>query len=157
MSSSYIGVKMISAVPMTRLAYNELRGWAVPDNEDPTDDGYLVEYHDGGVANHAKYAGYISWSPKDVFARSYRSTSGMNFGLAVEAMKSGRKVARDGWNGKGIFIELQVPDAHSKMTSPYIFIDTTGLQSDNPSAPRSRVPWLASQTDMLADDWVICE
>ncbi len=157
MSSSYIGVKMISAVPMTRLAYNELRGWAVPDNEDPTDDGYLVEYHDGGAANHAKYAGYISWSPKDVFARSYRSTSGMNFGLAVEAMKSGRKVARDGWNGKGIFIELQVPDAHSKMTSPYIFIDTTGLQSDNPSAPRSRVPWLASQTDMLADDWVICE
>jgi len=40
------------------------------------------------------------------------------------------------------------------MTSPYIFIDTTGLQTENEAAPKSLVPWLASQTDMLADDWV---
>jgi len=77
----------------------------------------------------------------------------MNFGQAIEAMKAGNKVAREGWNGKGIFIELQVPDKRSKMTSPYIYIDTTGLQTDNEAAPKSRVPWLASQTDMLADDW----
>jgi len=79
----------------------------------------------------------------------------MNFGQALEDLKIGAKVARMGWNGKGIFIELQVPDEHSKMTSPYIFIDTTGLQTENPDAPKSRVPWLASQTDMLAEDWVI--
>lgn len=79
----------------------------------------------------------------------------MNFGQALEALKIGQKVARMGWNGKGIFIELQVPDEHSKMTSPYIFIDTTGLQTENPDAPKSRVPWLASQTDMLSEDWVI--
>lgn len=79
----------------------------------------------------------------------------MNFGQALESLKIGQKVARMGWNGKGIFIELQVPDEHSKMTSPYIFIDTTGLQTENPDAPKSRVPWLASQTDMLAEDWVI--
>ena len=60
---------------------------------------------------------------------------------------------RRGWNGKGIFIELQRPDKFSKMTHPYIFIDTTGLKSDNPDAPRDGVPWLASQTDMLAEDW----
>ena len=77
----------------------------------------------------------------------------MNFGQAIEAMKQGEKVARSGWNGKGIFIELQVPDINSKMTGPYIFIDTTGLQTDNKDAPKSRVPWLASQTDMLSDDW----
>ena len=77
----------------------------------------------------------------------------MKFGQAIEALKEGKKVARKGWNGKGIFIELQVPDAHSKMSSPYTFIDTTGLQGDNPDAPRSRVPWLASQTDMLSSDW----
>lgn len=59
--------------------------------------------------------------------------------------------------GKGIFIKLQVPDEHSKMTSPYIYIDTTGLRSNNPDAPRSCVPWLASQTDMLAEDWEIAE
>jgi len=79
----------------------------------------------------------------------------MNFGQALEELKIGARVARRNWNGKGIFIELQVPDEHSKMTSPYIFIDTTGLETENPDAPKSRVPWLASQTDMLAEDWVI--
>ena len=79
----------------------------------------------------------------------------MTFGLAIEALKKGHKVARKGWNGKGIFIELQTPTEQSKMTSPYIYIDTTGLQGDNPHAPRSLVPWLASQTDMLAEDWVV--
>ena len=64
-----------------------------------------------------------------------------------------RRFAREGWNGKGIFIQLQVPDEGSKMTHPYIYIDTTGLQSDNPDAPRDLVPWFASQTDMLAEDW----
>ena len=78
----------------------------------------------------------------------------MNFGEALHELKAGRKVAREGWNGKGIFIELQTPDENSKMTSHYIFIDTTGLQTDNEAAPKSRVPWLASQTDMLAEDWL---
>lgn len=54
--------------------------------------------------------------------------------------------SRRGWNGPGQFIELQVPDQHSKMTLPYIFITT--VQGD-------RVPWLASQTDLLASDWYI--
>jgi hypothetical protein len=79
----------------------------------------------------------------------------MNFGQALQELKKGNKVARLGWNGKGIFIELQVPDENSKMTSPYIFIDTTGLQTNNEMAPKSCVPWLASQTDMLAEDWEI--
>jgi len=79
----------------------------------------------------------------------------MNLGQAIEELKLGRRVARSGWNGKGIFIELQTPPKHSKMTSPYIFIDTTGLQTSNPDAPKSLVPWLASQTDMLAEDWII--
>lgn len=81
----------------------------------------------------------------------------LNFSQGLEAMKQGKKVARAGWNGKGIFIELQKPDENSKMTHPYIYIDTTGLQTDNPAAPKSRVPWLASQTDMLAEDWEVVE
>jgi len=76
-----------------------------------------------------------------------------SFGDAIALLKSGKKVARKGWNGKGIFIKLQVPDAHSKMTSPYIYIDTTGLQTENPDAPKSLVPWVGSQTDVLAEDW----
>lgn len=77
----------------------------------------------------------------------------MNFGEALHELKAGRKVAREGWNGKGIFIELQRPDFNSKMSSPYIFIDTTGLQTENEAAPKSRVPWVASQTDILGEDW----
>lgn len=64
-----------------------------------------------------------------------------------------RRFARSGWNGKGIWISLQVPDEHSKMTAPYIYMDTTELISNNPDARRERIPWLASQADMLADDW----
>jgi hypothetical protein len=79
----------------------------------------------------------------------------MNFGMALENLKNGHRVCREGWNGKGIFIKLQTPDVNSKMTSPYIYIDTTGLQTDNPMAPKSLVPWLASQTDMLAEDWMV--
>ena len=78
----------------------------------------------------------------------------MDFGWALRQLKEGKKVCHLGWNGKGIYIELQRPDEHSKMTQPYIYIVTTGLQSDNPNAPRGIVPWLASQTDMLAEDWI---
>lgn len=80
-----------------------------------------------------------------------------NFGEALKYLKRGLKVCRKGWNGKGIFIELQRPDEYSKMTHPYIYIDTTGLQTNNLYAPKDRVPWLASQTDMLAEDWMIVD
>ena len=77
----------------------------------------------------------------------------MDFGSALNELKAGNKVQRDGWNGKGLWLELQRPDEHSKMTHPYIYIDTLNLKTDNPDAPKDRVPWLASQTDMLAEDW----
>ena len=70
------------------------------------------------------------------------------FGKALEALKAGQKVARQGWNGKGMWLNLQVPDAHSKMSLPYIYMFT---------ACQNQVPWLASQTDVLADDWAIVE
>lgn len=79
----------------------------------------------------------------------------MNFGQAIEALKQGKKAAREGWNGRGIHIALQTPDENSKMTHPYIYMDTTGLQTTNPAAPKVVIPWLASQTDMLSEDWII--
>lgn len=79
----------------------------------------------------------------------------MDFSWALRQLKEGKKVCRLGWNGKGIYIELQRPDEHSKMTQPYIYIVTTGLQTDNPNAPRGVVPWLASQTDLMAEDWTV--
>jgi len=100
----YIGVKAIFAQPMKRQAYNDLREWQLPDNENGDDDGYLVEYIDGGAPNHSQFLGYISWSPKDVFERAYKPTDGMTFGLALEALKRGEKAARKGWNGKGMWL-----------------------------------------------------
>ena len=94
---------------------------------------------------------------KQVYENKMNMTSGPDFGWALDKMRHGFAVRRRGWNGKGIFIKMQVPDEHSKMTSPYIYIDTTGLQTDNAFAPRSCVPWLASQTDMLAEDWEVAE
>ena len=80
-----------------------------------------------------------------------------DFGWALNCLKHGKAVARKGWNGKGIYIKLQTPDANSKMTLPYIYIVTNGLITDNPNAPKGVVPWLASQADMLAEDWEIVE
>lgn len=77
----------------------------------------------------------------------------MNFGKCLEELKNGSKMRRCGWNGRGIFIELQRPDEYSKMTHPYIYMDSTGLQTNNEASPKNIVPWLASQTDMLAEDW----
>ena len=68
-----------------------------------------------------------------------------NFGVAIALLKMGYKVARQGWNGKGMWLKLQVPDAHSKMSLPYIYMFT---------ADGHQVPWLASQTDILAEDYV---
>ena len=79
-------------------------------------------------------------------------SAGMNFGLALEAIKQGKKVSRSGWNGKGLWLELQMPDAHSKMTLPYIFMS---YPADAKTTPGACVPWLASQTDVLAEDWLI--
>lgn len=70
----------------------------------------------------------------------------MKIGEALEALKDGRKVARTGWNGKGMHLELQVPDAHSKMTEPYVYITRVN---------GFLVPWLCSQIDLLAEDWVV--
>jgi hypothetical protein len=69
----YIGTKTVHASPMTRLAYNEYRGWPLPADENGDDAGFLVEYVDGGKSNDSRHAGYISWSPADVFQRSYKA------------------------------------------------------------------------------------
>lgn len=70
----------------------------------------------------------------------------LDFGQALFHLKQERKVTRAGWNGKGMWLALQVPDAHSKMSLPYIYMKTVDDKL---------VPWLASQTDVLAEDWEV--
>ena len=69
----------------------------------------------------------------------------MTFSEALRLIKNGDRVCRDGWNGKGMWLEIQRPDAHSKMNRPYIYVkDVDG----------ELTPWVASQSDLLADDWI---
>lgn len=165
MSQKYIGTKIIGALAMTRLAYNEYRGWDLPADENGADEGYLVEYLDGGKPNHPDHAGYISWSPKEQFDKAYRSVGGLNFGLAIEALKQGHRVARAGWNGKGMWLVLDPGSTVSEVRSgsAYHKAGVTGsftinAHIDMKTATGEMQPgWLASQTDMLADDWIILE
>lgn len=72
----------------------------------------------------------------------------LSFGEAINILKSGGKVAREGWNGKDMYLEMQVPTELSKMTLPYLYLKT---------ADNNLVPWTASQTDVLAMDWEIVQ
>lgn len=79
----------------------------------------------------------------------------MTFGEVLEALKDGAnvRVARTGWNGKGMWLAMQRRDAGSKNTLPYIYIEYPAGHAAYPDG--SRVPWQPSQTDMLAEDWEI--
>lgn len=70
----------------------------------------------------------------------------LNFSEALNELKKGLRVTRMGWNGVGMHIELQTPTETSKMKRPYIFMSPVDGQL---------VPWVASQTDLLAEDWII--
>ncbi len=150
----YIGTKIIKAKEMTRGKYNKLRGWTIPENENPADEGYLVEYSDG----------YISWSPKKQFEEAYRLCDNMTFGLAIEALKKGFKVARKGWNGKGMFVVYQkgYPEGIpcNKQTAEAwginegdLFVCNPYLQIKNVNGSHSM--WVPSIDDVLAEDWCI--
>lgn len=157
---TYIGTKIVRMTPMTRAEYNTFRGWTLPADEDGGDAGYLVEYLDGGKPNVAGYAGYVSWSPAEQAEAAYRETSGMPFGLAVEALKKGLRVARAGWNGEGMWLRYIGPqDWHfgiDSITETEMDCEQYGFLAMK-TADNKFVPWLASQTDMLADDWQIVE
>ena len=153
----YIGTKMVMAAPALRLDDGKgdvrieiLAHNPIPRAGDAVDMGYKVVYPDG----------YESFSPQDVFEKAYRETDGMPFGLAIEAAKKGKKIARRGWNGKGQYVELAYCISYKTHAAEVInanhcnignkalaFVGTSGVQ----------LGWLASQADMLADDWYIVE
>jgi hypothetical protein len=150
----YIGVKIIHAEPMNLGDYNKLKGWTIPENEDPAKEGYKVVYTDD----------YISWSPKEIFEEAYRLIDGMTFGLATEAAKKGHKIARTGWNGKGMFVVYQkgypqgIPcnkqtAAAWGMNEGDLFICQPYLQIKNVDGSHSM--WVPSINDTLAEDWMI--
>ncbi len=165
----YFGTKQIFAAPLSRLAYNEYRGWEVPEDENGEDEGYLVEYRDGGPSNHPYHTGYISWSPKAVFDLSYQPITALSFGHAIEALKAGHRVARAGWNGKGMWLALSPGVAALSADKFWAgpnrdYAEARGGAADvlpcitmKTATGEILMGWLASQSDMLANDWQIVE
>lgn len=142
---NYVGTKFISAKEMTRGEYNEYRGASMPKDECYYDEGYLVKYSDG----------YESWSPKKQFEDAYRECSGFTFGIALELLKKGKMVARTGWNGKGMHLFL----AHGEDIKACTGINEECVDVICMKTAQNTVVfgWLASQTDMLSEDWVTVE
>lgn len=71
----FVGIKILRhAEPTTKIKYNTFRGWKMPADEDPNEEGYLVVYEDS-KNNTDKYEGYVSWSPKPVFDAAYLPVS----------------------------------------------------------------------------------
>lgn len=152
----YIRMHQVEAEPMTRGDYNKFRGWEIPANENQADDGYKVTYPDG----------YVSWCPKAQFEAAGRPCDGMTFGEAVEAMKRGAKVSRRGWNGKGMYIWVmpgstvrgcnQITDPHlaaiDKAEGEIRFLGSIRMRT---ATGYVLTGWLASQIDMLAEDWEV--
>jgi hypothetical protein len=139
----YIGTKIIHAVP--------------EKHSESGREGYRVRYADG----------YESWSPQEAFDDAYRECEAMTFGLALECLKKGMHVCRAGWNGKGMWLVLVpgTPEATLREGTPYAnalgmtsceILPHIDMWTVNAEGRRAMLPgWVASQTDMLAEDWRI--
>lgn len=89
---------------------------------------------------------------RDAIAETFSVVVGLSFSEALNAVKTGRAIQRAGWNGTGLVIKAQFPDEHSKMTLPYLYIEYPITSKTTPGA---RCPWHASQSDIMAEDWII--
>ena len=142
----YIGVKIIEAKPMLLIDAEELLGRKIKAGNE---EGYLVKYNDG----------YESWSPKYQFEEAYRKIDNMTFGLAIEAAKKGHKIARVGWNGKGMFV-YYVPENYYETQTDVAKKELGELAKYNPYLAIKNVngtisTWVPSINDVLSEDWII--
>ena len=168
---TYTGTKTVTATPMNRRDYNTYRGWELPSDENGDDEGYLVEYAKGSGGNVKGHAGYVSWSPKTQFEEAYRLNGELTFGDAVRAMKEGKRVARSGWNGKGMFLWLlpaatipkawikdpQFAEVADEINPTSEEIEVLGSIRMKTAGQEILTGWLASQSDILAEDWEILD
>ena len=157
----YIRMHQVEAEPMTHGDFMKAMGKTdeAMSEQDAKAEGYLVVFPDG----------YKSWCPKAQFEAAGRPCDGMTFGMAIEAMKRGKKVARKGWNGKGMYLWL-LPSAEVKKDwcRDERLIEVMANFGENvvqclgsirmlTADKKVLTGWLASQTDMLAEDWLVVE
>lgn len=165
---AFIGTKSVLATPMSRAEYCDYRGWSLPENEDPNEPVYLVEYTDGGKPNDERHQGYITMSPKEVFDNAYRQNGALTFGDALMALKQGRKVCRSGWNGKDQYVVAQAANEvestciwnpHNKAHAEKIggFIKVAAYCILKTAQDTLVMGWTPSTGDLFASDWLILE
>jgi hypothetical protein len=151
----YIGTKKVKGKQFTKSEAEDLLGHAF-SAIDGDGDGYLVEYN----------TGYQSWCPKKQFEEANRSNGNFSFGDAVFLMEQGRKMYRKGWNGKNMYICLQIGSiipagdarggiALSMANDSFEKIEICPHVDMKSADGKCVVGWLASQTDMLAEDWCV--
>jgi hypothetical protein len=158
----YLGIKIVSAEPMTK---NEAGKAGLVRNYNGNDEncnGYKVAYEDG----------YESWSPETAFEKAYRKLNGLTFGSAIEALKAGKTVTRAGWNGRGMFLWLKpettiksewckdelLKHLADKNGGEILGLGTVCMYTHDSTGRKAILTgWLASQSDMLSEDWVIVE
>ena len=203
-------LKKVNATLMTRQAYNDYRGWTLPEGENGDDEGYLTEDINGPI-NTDEFMGYVSWTPKAMFEDQFYEVdeqrvctapadpdheltddevatlaSGgslcdccefvqvggdcpieegdeFDFGSAVHLLKMGKKVARKGWNGAGMYV-YYVPAAsypaqrNSKSTMAGEFPDDMVPYREYPALKTAQgdvATWAPSVSDALATDWCL--
>ncbi len=147
-SKTFIGVKVVKAERMRSELAEQVLGRSLDISKvkecnkllGGDADGYLVTYPDG----------YVSWCPRFQFEEANRCADGMPFGHAIEMARLGNKIARAGWNGNGMHLEVQFPDENSKMTHPYLFMTIPDCAEGT-----RLLPWQPAQVDVFAEDWTI--
>lgn len=142
----FYGFKAIKAKPMTRGEYNALRNWQVPANENPDDNGYLVEYQGSTVQVHPDFQNYISWSPADVFEQAYKENGKLGFSEAhaVALLEDGKRIARSGWNGADLSVYYVNP----------VGLIERHMVIHNGKTGRVNT-WVPSSADLTAQDWQV--
>lgn len=159
----YIGTKLLKAEAMTLGAYNTYCGWTIPEGKDPQARGFLVEYAADGEPNHPAHLGHISWSPNATFKATYRLfvDGSMDFSRALEVLKMGLAVQREGWNGKNMFVYMVPANAYPAQTgvakayfgeiSPVHYGGYFALKGVDDTVNT----WVPSISDLLATDWFV--
>lgn len=170
---TYICTKVIHAVP-TKMVNGVPwpAGLPLPEPSEPSQIsehcGCTNEVHieDGYMFTTSKDDRYPQFMVKDEFEKICRSTEGMTFGDALVVLKSGGRVARHGWNGKNMSVAYQkgYPDGIpcNKNTAQAWGMEEGELFKCRPylqmrCADGTFQMWLASQSDILADDWYVVE
>lgn len=154
----YVGMVYIGAKPMCRGTYNDLRGWNIPTDENPMDEGYIVQQPGGN----------ITWYPKAELEEVYKDVMGsnLNFSQALDLVKSGicLGMARKGWNGKDMMVVYQkgYPEGIpcNKNTAEAWGLNEGDLFKCRPylqlrCADGTHAMWSPSGSDVICEDWML--